>query len=239
MTIIVYLRGKDGLQLVGFYLWIQNFCGGESTFIAYGHPPKGMLSIISTALLYVVPVGSLGPGSTLSLNPDLGLVHDNYCKDCRSWQYYGLSYEDYITSIVDNLIDGAKSDITQLDQSISGVGMTPLCNELFHEQITPIACIPGSVCIEHDLKLVQQPKLGQNDEHSITDRDIFRPSHDFNYPNKLTGYLAQESTEFEFIGPDRQPVVISSIDQLMVIAGTIRSTHVPKQSSQDTEIIWQ
>ena len=70
--------------------------------------------------------------------------------------------------------------------------------------------------------------MGQNDEHSITDRDTFRPSHDFNYPNKLTGYLAQESTtEFEFIGPDRQPVVISSIDQLMAIAGTIRSTRVP------------
>ena len=38
---------------------------------------------------------------------------------------------------------------------------------------------------------------------------------------------AQECTEFEFIGPDRQPVAISSIEQLMAIADIIRSTQLP------------
>ena len=60
-----------------------------------------------------------------------------------------------------------------------------------------------------------------------TNRDMQHPNHDFNYPNKLTDYLAQEGTEFEFIGPDRQPVAITSIEQLLAIADIIRSTHVP------------
>ena len=93
--------------------------------------------------------------------------------------------------------------------------------------MNPDACIIGIAYTEHDIQLVQQPNLGLSYVSSTTDRDRPRPDQDFNYPNKLIGYLAQEGTEFEFIGPDRQPVVISSIEQLTAIADIIRSTHVP------------
>ena len=43
--------------------------------------------------------------------------------------------------------------------------------------------------------------------------------------------MAQEGTEFEFIGPDRQPVIISSTEQRMAIADVIKSTHVPNYKS--------
>ena len=101
---IAYPQGKDGLQLIGFYLWTQNLWGGDSSLITYGHLPESMLTIMSTVLLHVVHVGSTGLGFDLGSNPDPGLVYDNYCKDCRSRQCYGCSYEDYIVSILDNLI---------------------------------------------------------------------------------------------------------------------------------------
>ena len=69
--------------------------------------------------------------------------------------------------------------------------------------------------------------VGQIDVSSFTDRDIQRPIQDFNYPNKCTGYLAQDSIDFTFIGPDRQLVAITSIDQLIVVADIIRSTGLP------------
>ena len=44
---------------------------------------------------------------------------------------------------------------------------------------------------------------------------------------KNIGYLAQENTDFDFIGPDRQPVAITTLPQLLTIADTIRSTGFP------------
>ena len=109
---IVYLQGKDGLQLTGFYLWTQNPWGGDSSLFAYGHLLEGMLTIISTVLLHVVPIGPTGIGwDWLGSNPDPGLVYDNYCKDFRSRQYYDFSYEEYMVTIVDTLIDYAENAI--------------------------------------------------------------------------------------------------------------------------------
>ena len=40
---------------------------------------------------------------------------------------------------------------------------------------------------------------------------------DFNYPDKKAGYLAQTGTDFEFIGPDKEPVNIDSIEKLIIV----------------------
>ena len=47
------------------------------------------------------------------------------------------------------------------------------------------------------------------------------------YPNKKFGYLPQADTDFSFIGLDREPVEISSIDTLLKVADCILSTGVP------------
>ena len=39
--------------------------------------------------------------------------------------------------------------------------------------------------------------------------------------------MAQENTDFDFIGPDRQPVAITTLPQLLDIADIIRSTGFP------------
>ena len=75
-----------------------------------------------------------------------------------------------------------------------------------------------------DSLLAVQASAGKFDDFSS---DIPRLIRDFNYPNKTVGYLSQESTDFEFIGPDRHPVAIPTLPQLMDIADIIRGTGFP------------
>ena len=142
-------------------------------------------------------------------------------------QYYGRSYVKYMVNIIDNLIDAVENSIQKSELPASGRDVSPMCNDQFHEKMSADACVTSIADTEHDIQLVHQPNGGSNDESDLANRDLRRPNHDFNYPNKTTGYLAQEDTEFKFIGPDRQPVAITSIKQLMAIADVIRSTHVP------------
>ena len=65
--------------------------------------------------------------------------------------------------------------------------------------------------------------MNRDINHEITKN----PMTDFNYPEKKFGYLTQAATNFSFIGPDREPVDISSIDTLLKVADCILSTGVP------------
>ena len=55
----------------------------------------------------------------------------------------------------------------------------------------------------------------------------FTPSVDINDPHKTTGYLAHDSTAFEFIGPDRLPWCMDTVDQYVAVAKIIQSTGLP------------
>ena len=50
---------------------------------------------------------------------------------------------------------------------------------------------------------------------------------DYNIPTKKVGYLAMENTDFRFVGPDRPPVTIDSIDKCLQVANIIRNTGLP------------
>ena len=223
---IVYLQSSV-IGLKGFYLWDHSSGGGESSLIAYGQPPQGMLTITDIIHLHVVPVGTTAPNGDLGLNTDPGLIHDNYLKDCRSMQYYGHGYEEYMINIIDNLIDGADSLDDSGNMTTPRTGVYSVYNQQTDEvRMSLDAHTTNYTCTELDIQL-GQPKWAYDDSPSLTDRDTLRPIRDFHYPNKFTGYLAQEATAFEFVGPDRPPVDITSIEQLIAIADIIRNTHVP------------
>ena len=201
--------------------------GGCSHLIAHAHPPEGMLTVSGTIPLYMVPVGFPENASDLGSTLDPGLVYDNYCKDYKSQQYYGCSYVEHMHSIIDNLISCAENSIPEAYGMVPGADISPSCDKQCHVRVDPDGVTPDYDNTEYDYTLDQQPNVGHNCESSFTDRDKIRLIRDFNYPNKSTAYLAQESTNFEFIGPDRQPVAITSFDQLTSIANTIRGTGLP------------
>ena len=223
---VLHLQSSE-IGLSGFYLWDLNSGGGDTGLITCGHLPQGFLTTVDIIHLHMVPVGTKCFDLDLGSNTDPGLVYDNYLKDCRSIQYYGCEYEQYMINIIDSSIDGAGSSVNSLGQPAPGAGVDPVCNgETYEGKMSLDAPLTNFACTEYDIQL-GQPKWGCVDEPSISDRDILRPTRDFNYSNKVTGYLAQEGTGFEFIGPDRQTVDITSIEQLIDIADIIRSTHIP------------
>ena len=223
---IVHLQSSE-IGLSGFYLWDLNSGGGDTGLIACGHLPQGFLITVDIIHLHMVPVGTKRFDLDLGSNTDPGLVYDNYLKDCRSIQYYGCEYEQYMINIIDSLIDGADSSVNSLGQPAPGAGVDPVCNgETYEGKMSLDAQLTNFEYTEYDIQL-GPPKWGCVNEASVSDRDMLRPTRDFNYSNKVTGYLAKEGTGFEFIGPDRQTVDINSIEQLIDIADIIRSTHVP------------
>ena len=79
--------------------------GPDGALICHAHRLEGLLTITDTVFLHVMPVQSFEQGSGLNPELDPGLAYDNYCKDSRSWQYYGCSSEDYMVSLIDNLLN--------------------------------------------------------------------------------------------------------------------------------------
>ena len=67
---------------------------------------------------------------------------------------------------------------------------------------------------------VQEENVASGKVHSGS-----RKNHNvlhYNIPTKKVGYLALECTDFQFVGPDRHPVVIDSIEKCIVAAKIIQ-----------------
>ena len=63
--------------------------------------------------------------------------------------------------------------------------------------------------------------------HAVNLKVVKSQARDFNYPDKTMGYLAQANTDFVFIGPDREPKKLDSVDTLINIANIVRDTDQP------------
>ena len=176
-------------------------------------PPEGYLEVLKTINCEVIKIlnvaNQMDLGSSMNQNPKL--TYDNYCKDQQVWQYYQCDYVTYLTKIIDALIDNDNQEITDHDiKHDNDLG------EQISQQDSPKGITPS-----------------ENKSKELSDRKtkIFsiRPSQarDFNYPDKKVGYLTQVQTDFQFIGPDREPVELNSIDILLNIANIIRDTGQP------------
>ena len=181
--------------------------------ICCAHPPEGYLEVLRTINCEVIKIlnvaNQMDLGSSMNQNPKL--TYDNYCKDQQVWHYYQCDYVTYITKIIDALIDNDNQEITDYDiKHDNDLG------EQISQQDSPKGITPS-----------------ENESKELSDREtkIFsiRPSQarDFNYPDKKVGYLTQVQTDFQFIGPDREPVELNSIDTLLNIANIIRDTGQP------------
>ena len=74
---------------------------------------------------------------------------------------------------------------------------------------------------------VKSKNYGYPVTHAVKSKMAKPQARDVNYPDKTMGYLAQASTDFVFIGPDREPQKLDSVDTLVNIAQTIRDTGQP------------
>ena len=116
----------------------------------------------------------------------------------------------YITKIIDVMIEDDRRKVPDYDISYE-----------------------NSWCQQTAKNYNKNVTLSENECKDLSDRNPkksgVRPSQarDFNYLDKKVGYLTQVPIDFQFIGPDREPVEIGSIDTLLDIANIIRDTGQP------------
>ena len=141
-------------------------------------------------------------------------MYQDFYKDKACLDHHGCSYTDYITQIIDKLVD-------QIDQGDD-------------EALTGLHQAEMGYCDHHTASFASDPSCKVTDSYQVTETaENATPSmrgctiYDFNIGSKTVGYLALESTDFEFIGPDRLPVNITSIDSCLRVADVILSTDKP------------
>ena len=208
---IVYLMG-DTDQITGYYLlWTDGLEFGYR-LERCAHPPEGYLEVLDVVHCLVSETIKVVDHMTMksNLDHDPKLVYDNYCKDQQVWQYYQCDYVTYMTKIIDILIGKADQETIDHNKAYDNCS-EQMSHEISHKDVSP-----------HMNKLQSLSDVGSKNI-SMTKSKI----KDFNYPDKKVGYLTQVKTDFSFIGPDRAPVELNSIDTLLNIADIIRETGEP------------
>ena len=151
------------------------------------------------------------------INLDTHLTYDNYCKDLRSWQYYNCSYETYLEEIIDTI----KDNDTQWRSGIM--------------KQTEYDTLGYSCSDSRQSSPNQDNSIESNTAPDRVENPTMLPNipRDFNYPDKNVGYLAQTNTYFCFIGPDKEPVKLNSVDKLLEVANLIRKSGLPNYKARE------
>ena len=68
------------------------------------------------------------------------------------------------------------------------------------------------------------PNMFENLDYSGTSRYEIK---DLMFPDKTKGFISHIASDFKFIGSDREPVEITTVEQCIRITEVIRSTGVP------------
>ena len=149
----------------------------------------------------------------VDLNIDLtpNQVFDDYKKDLWSHVKHNIDYTQCIESIIDELCT-----VTDFESHMADPQVLDAPNDA-----TDIPLVPNSIT-------------------ALLDDGTAKPSqadHDAYIPSKTVGFLSHENKTFGFIGPDRPPVCIDSVDRCIEIANIIRDTDVPNYKMARISII--
>ena len=184
--------------------------------LPYAQPLIGMLRVTATFDISILKVRAQAYEGADHISNNPILAYDNYCRDLQIDSYYKCTYEEYITQIIDKLI--VRHDL-DFNCEASRSGQKANYDKFLHTQKPHI--------VDNDRSYI----ASEHKNNDLTNEVVKKAPTDFNYPNKKFGYLAQVATDFSFVGPDREPVEISSIDTLLKVADCILSTGVPNYQS--------
>ena len=139
----------------------------------------------------------------VDLNVDLtpNQVFHDYKKDLWSRVNYNMDYTQYIEAIIDELCISMDLQPSEVDLQVLDAP----------NDTTATVHIPNSITALLDTDTIR----------------TFQVDNDAYIPSKTVGLLSHEDTSFEFIGPDRPPVCIVSVEKCIEIANIIRTTGVP------------
>ena len=151
---------------------------------------------------------------------DPKVAFHNYQKDCVIQKYFHMTYEKYMECIIDTIIEKQSKPhhtgvISRYEKD------TVQNNSLGSNNVTNPTLTVTNNSSESGLF---SPGVGElfnyHTEHGKTEQDLY-------VPDKKLGHLTLQADEFEFIGPDRQVIVVNNIDQYIDIDKTIKETAKP------------
>ena len=126
-------------------------------------------------------------------------VYQDFYKDRACLDHHGCSYTDYIIQIIDKLVEqmeqgsaDASADLQQVEAKYRDHHIDSFISDCSRE-------------VSASYQVTEHVKNATSSTRCCTIRD-------FNIQSKTVGYLALESTDFEFIGPDCLSVSINSIE---------------------------
>ena len=206
---LVYLQegSNPGMDC---YLFVDSQGGQYGSLIPHASPIAGFLQITHKIELRILSYDQQVTGQGEEYN-NPKLVYDNYCQDIRSHKYYGCTYVDYMLNIIDLMLTDMNPDYDTCSTSKPDKVSFDIVTTTTYDRIH----LPDSIPVSDYGISCTTP--GLNKVMPI----------DFNYSGKTVGYLNQAPTDFSFIGPDRAPIQITSVDKLLEVADVILSTGVP------------
>ena len=140
------------------------------------------------------------------------LAFDNNSEDCHSINNFNMTCEDKIMNMIDRLIhyqdllDSHNANAPDSDFAINNVST----------RVENLGC--QDIMDTHTYKVDSRSTCASMKSIEVID---------INFRHKSVGYMALDSTAFEFIGPDREIVQLHNLDQYMAAASIIKGTGMP------------
>ena len=135
------------------------------------------------------------------------IAHENYDKNLYYQSVFKQSYEQHLDQVIQDLIH-------RQDCVIEETVPTPGSGSVKHVT-NPYTNTSADIIADFDAYVDQQVL------HNA------KVNRDFLIPNKTRGFLNHQGADFEFIGPDRAPVLINSVQTCLEVANIIRDTGFP------------
>ena len=198
---LVFLHGCNGNQSKrGFY-----YLTGDGSLVECKALPSGILQVTFSMNLYIAfsqPIGTVDKEMRLQAK----IAHENYYKNLYYQSVFKKSYEQHLDQVVQDLID-------RQDCVVEETGLTPGSGSVKHVT-NPYTNTSADVIADFDAYVDQQVL------HNA------KVNKDFLIPNKTRGFLNHQGVDFEFIGPDRAPVLINSVQTCLEVANI--TTELPE-----------
>ena len=209
---LVYLRGY-GTFKNGFYSLFMSNIDGSMSLHTHSGPSPGYLTVVFSCMLCVVFNNYINVEKiTNQEKAQARVVFDNFKKDISYINCVNMTYDQYMDQVITSIISHQDKMISGMESQAS-LSEQPTCmhdSQLDYRDAFVDAVVPA---------------MFENFDYCATDRyeDIGDPM----FPRKTKGFISHIASDFEFIGPDRNPVSITTVEQCIRIAEVISSTGVP------------
>ena len=206
---------KNG-KISGFYYFTVVEDIGRLMYCS--KPPNGALSVcFRTQMYWSVYTETDDTCVDSAARVEAKVAYKIFLDDQHSWDQYGCSYEKYVLHIIDRLIDDCCEPVPQEGGSDTTQNSEPRCTKYnSHTNTSHTNHCQNQSSIPSGIEAHLGPQVRKN--------GVLR---DASISTKNIGFLNHHPKNFTFIGPDRAPHNINSLDEYLRITDTIRSTGVP------------